>query len=161
MLLGYIRVSKSDGSQSLDLQRDALLAAGVAPDRIYEDYASGRHDARPGLEACLKALRPDDTLVVWKLDRLGRSLKNLIDVVTELDTLGIGFRSVTENMDTTTSGGKLVFHIFGPLTEFERDLIRERARGHKGGHPRVAALDDEKKIAMARTLNVSYSTLYR
>ena len=95
MLLGYMRVSKADGSQVLDLQRDALLAAEVAPDRCYEDLASGRYDARPGLEACLKALRPGDTLVVWKLDRLGRNLRHLVTVVEDLRQRDVGFKVLT------------------------------------------------------------------
>src|SRR5262245_1945152 len=108
MLLGYMRVSKSDGSQSLDLQRDALLAAGVAFDRIYEDLASGRHDARPGLEACLKALRSEDTLIVWKLDRLGRNLRHLVTLVTTLHQRNVGLKVVAGQgvqVDTTTANG--------------------------------------------------------
>jgi DNA invertase Pin-like site-specific DNA recombinase len=122
---------------------------------------SGAKADRPGLVQALTFMRASDVLVVWKLDRLGRSLKNLIDVVTELDTLGIGFRSMTECIDTTASGGKHIFHIFGALAEFERNLIRERtqagltaarARGRHGGHPRVAAFRDEKKVAQALSL---------
>src|ERR1051326_7073409 len=115
MLLGYIRVSQSDGSQSLGLQRDALLAAGVAPERMYEDLASGRHDARPGLEACLKALRPADTLVVWKLDRLGRNLRHLVTLVETIHQRGIGLKVIKgqgAQIDTTTANGRLVFGIF-------------------------------------------------
>src|SRR5215510_14104674 len=107
MLIGYMRVSKSDGSQSLDLQRDALLAAGVAPERLYEDHASGRQDARPGLTACLKALQPGNTLVVWKLDRLGRTLTHLISVVEALSQRHVGFKVLAgagAQIDTTTAG---------------------------------------------------------
>src|ERR1700730_322800 len=147
MLLGYIRISKSDGSQSLDLQRDALLAAGVAPDRIYEDLASGRHDTRPGLEACLKALRQEDTLVVWKLDLLGRNLRHLVTLVKTLHQREVELKVVTgqgAQVDTTTANGRLVFGIFAALAEFEAELIRERtraglavarARGRQGGRP--------------------------
>jgi DNA invertase Pin-like site-specific DNA recombinase len=181
MTVGYARVSTLD--QTLDLQKDALTHAGCG--RIFTDTMSGAKAERPGLVQALAFMRAGDVLVVWKLDRLGRSLKNLIDVVTELDTLGIGFRSITESMDTTTSGGRLIFHIFGALAEFERNLIRERtlaglsaarARGRKGGRPRVAGLNDEWKVAMAqtlyndkstpirdicKTLNISRATLYR
>src|SRR3954452_21188708 len=110
MLIGYMRVSKADGSQVVDLQRDALLAAGVDIVRLYEDHASGHIDDRPGLDACLKSLRAGDTLVVWKLDRLGRSLPHLIETVAGLERRGVGFRSLTEAIDTTTPGGRLVFH---------------------------------------------------
>ena len=161
MLVGYMRVSKADGSQSLDLQRDALAKEGVEPDAIYEDMASGKRDDRPGLEACLKALRKGDILVVWKLDRLGRSMTHLLATVADLEGRGVGFRSLTENIDTTTPTGRLVFHIFSALGQFERDLIRERtnaglaaaaARGRKGGRP-VAATPE--KVARARQLIAS------
>ncbi|MFN8478768.1 MAG: recombinase family protein [Kouleothrix sp.] len=181
MKVGYARVSTID--QTLSLQQDALNAAGC--ERIFTDTMSGAKAERPGLVQALTFMRSGDVLVVWKLDRLGRSLKNLIDVVTELDTLGIGFRSVTENIDTTTSGGKLIFHIFGALAEFERELILERtqaglvaarARGRKGGRPRAIGLNDERKRAIAQalyndktntislicqTLKISRATLYR
>ncbi len=181
MIVGYARVSTID--QTLDLQNDALTRAGC--EKIFTDTMSGAKAARPGLIQALTFMRKGDVLVVWKLDRLGRSLKNLIDVVTELDTLGIGFRSITESIDTTTSGGKLIFHIFGALAEFERSLIQERtkaglaaarARGRRGGRPRVTSLNDERKVALARslyndkqnsiqdicaTLKVSRATLYR
>jgi len=145
MLLGYARVSKADGSQVLDLQRDALLAAGVSPENIYEDKASGKTDDRPALVACLKALRKSDTLVVWKLDRLGRNLKHLVDTAQALTQRGIGLKVLTgqgASIDTTTASGRLVFGIFAALAEFERELIRERtvaglqaarARGRNGG----------------------------
>ena len=145
MLIGYVRVSKSDGSQSFDLQRDALVAAGVAPEAIYEDEASGKSDSRPGLDACLKALRAQDTLIIWKLDRLGRDLRHLVNVVQELADREVGFRVLAgqgAQIDTSTPAGRLVFGIFAALAEFERDLIRERtvaglaaarARGRRGG----------------------------
>lgn len=185
MLLGYIRVSKADGSQLLDLQRDAMKAAGVDPAYLYEDLASGRFDDRPGLLACLKALRQGDTLLVWKLDRLGRNLKHLICTVDELRLRGVGFRVLTgqgANMDTTTPEGRLAFGIFASLAEFERDLIAERtraglaaarARGRNGGRPRridkvalqmaMTALADRNTVAsdVAKKLGVTTAALYR
>lgn len=140
MLVGYARVSTHD--QTLDLQLDALEKAGCG--KVFRDTASGATTERPGLDEALAFLRPGDTLVAWRLDRLGRSLKHLIEAVTTLEEKGIGFRSVQEAIDTTTSSGKLVFHIFSALAEFERTLIRERtqagmaaarARGRKGGRP--------------------------
>ena len=131
MLIGYMRVSKADGSQALDLQRDALLAAGVDPSRLYEDSASGKRDDRPGLEACLKGLRPGDTLVAWKLDRLGRDLRHLVNLVHELTGRGVGLRVLAgegASIDTTTPNGRLMFGVFAALAEFERDLVVERAR---------------------------------
>jgi len=154
MLVGYARVSTVE--QNLDLQQDAFGAAGCK--KVFEDTLSGAREDRPGLEAALEYLRPGDTLVVWKLDRLGRSLPHLIETVRALEAKGIGFRSLRENIDTTTSGGKLVFHIFAALAEFERDIIRERtaaglvaarARGRKGGRPKVM---DTRKVAMAQAL---------
>ena len=121
-----MRVSKSDGSQNMDLQRDALIAAGVDPAQIYEDRASGQSDARPGLDATFKALRTGDTLVVWKLDRLGRNLRHLVNTVHDLTKQGVGFKVLTghgASIDTTTPAGKLVFGIFAALSEFERELI--------------------------------------
>lgn len=147
MLIGYMRVSKSDGSQVTDLQLDALLAAGVNREHIYEDQASGAKDDRPQLAACLKALRAGDTLVVWKLDRLGRNLQHLITTVDSLHQAGIGFKVLSgqgANIDTTTPAGKLIFGIFAALAEYERALIAERtvaglasarARGRVGGRP--------------------------
>ncbi|MEQ1529675.1 MAG: recombinase family protein, partial [Methylococcales bacterium] len=147
MLIGYMRVSKADGSQILDLQRDALLNAGVNPEHLYEDFASGKNDDRQGLASCLKSLRKGDTLMVWKLDRLGRNLRHLVNTVHALSEKGISFKVLTgqgAQIDTTTSQGKLVFGIFAALAEFERDLISERtkaglesarARGRKGGAP--------------------------
>jgi len=164
MLIGYARVSKADGSQSLDLQRDALIEAGVAADGIYEDRASGKQDTRPGLEACLKALRKDDVLVVWKLDRLGRDLRHLVTIVQELTNRGIGLRVLTgqgAQIDTTTAAGRLIFGIFAALAEFERELIRERtiaglkaarARGRKGGR-KFALTKAQVRLAQAAMAN--------
>src|SRR4051812_711843 len=154
MLIGYARISTQD--QNLDLQRDALQKAGC--EQIYTDQVSGTKATRPGLTEALSHLRAGDTLVVWRLDRLGRSLRHLIDTVTDLQERGIGFKSIQESIDTTTSGGKLVFHIFGALAEFEREIIRERtqaglhaarARGRSGGRPKKLT---NKKAAMARQL---------
>jgi DNA invertase Pin-like site-specific DNA recombinase len=185
MLIGYMRVSKADGSQVLDLQRDALIAAGVKPSRLYDDEASGKKDDRPGLNACLKSLREGDTLVVWKLDRLGRNLRHLVNTVHDLMERKIGFRVLSgqgANIDTTTAGGRLVFGIFAALAEFERDLIRERtiaglasarARGRNGGRPftmtpaklRLAqaamAKRDTKVGDLCKELGVTRQTLYR
>ncbi|MBD1540380.1 recombinase family protein [Pseudarthrobacter oxydans] len=147
MLVGYMRVSKADGSQTTNLQRDALLNAGIGVHSLYEDKASGKKDDRPHLAACLKALRHGDTLVVWKLDRLGRDLRHLVNIVHDLTERGIGLKVLTGQgaaIDTTTASGKLVFGIFAALAEFERELISERtlaglasarARGRKGGRP--------------------------
>ena len=147
MQLGYMRTSKADGSQVLDLQRDALLASGVEEAHLYQDQASGRRDDRPGLAACLKALRQGDVLVAWKLDRLGRDLRHLVNLVHELTGRGVGLKILTgqgATIDTTTAAGKLVFGIFAALAEFERELIVERtraglasarARSRNGGRP--------------------------
>lgn len=161
MLIGYARVSTID--QRLDLQQDALRSLGC--ERIFTDTASGAKTARPGLAAALDACRAEDILVVWKLDRLGRSLAHLVETVQALAVRGVGFRSVQEQLDTTTSGGKLVFHIFASLAEFERDLIRERtnaglaaarARGHNGGRPK--GVDEKKrKAALALKRDPQYS----
>ena len=160
MLIGYARVSKTDGSQRLDLQRDALTAAGVASEAIYEDCISGKRDARPGLEACLKAVRSGDTLVVWKLDRLGRDLAHLVALVSGLADREIGLRVLTGQgavIDTATASGRLMFAIFAALAEFERELIRERtraglaaarARGRKGGR-KFALTKAQVRLAMA------------
>ena len=131
MLIGYARVSKADGSQSLDLQRDALRAAGVDAGHVYHDVASGVRDDRPGLDSCVHALRTGDVLVVWKLDRLGRTLAHLVNTVQDLSARGVGLRVLTgqgAQIDTTTAAGRLVFGIFAALAEFERELIRERTR---------------------------------
>lgn len=185
MLIGYARVSKADGSQSLDLQRDALIEAGVAADDIYEDQASGKRDTRPGLNACLKALRKGDVLVVWKLDRLGRDLKHLVTIVQELTDREIGLRVLTgqgAQIDTTTAAGRLIFGIFAALAEFERELIRERtvaglkaarARGRKGGRKfaltkaqvrlaQAAMSSRDTSVAqLAKELGVKPVTIYR
>lgn len=185
MLIGYMRVSKSDGSQRLDLQRDALLEAGVDEQNIYQDEASGKDDERAGLASALKALRKGDLLIVWRLDRLGRSLKHLVNTIHELTERGIGFRVLSGQgaaIDTTTSSGKLIFGIFAALSEFERELISERtkagldsarARGRNGGAPfrmtkaklrlAQAALGNTgtKISALCSELSISRQTLYR
>ena len=178
MNIGYARVSTQD--QNLDLQNDALKSAGC--EKIYTDKMSGAKTARPGLDQILGILRKGDTLVVWKLDRLGRSLTHLIKIMTLLNERGIYFISVQESLDTSTPGGKLIFHVFGALAEFERDMIRERtlaglaaarSRGRIGGRPRKLS---KKQVEMAKnlmkdisipiseiciTLGVSKATLYR
>ena len=152
--IGYARVSTQD--QDPALQLDALRAAGCA--KTFEDRASGARTDRPGLRQALDYARDGDVLVVWKLDRLGRSLPHLLETVAGLERRGVGFRSLTEAIDTTTPGGRLVFHLFGALGEFERDLIRERtraglaaaaARGRKGGRKAVVTAE---KLARARTI---------
>lgn len=181
MWIGYARVAKADGSQLLDLQRDALIDAGVTADRIYEDRVSSRKDYRPGLEACLKALQPGNTLTVWKLDRLGRDLRHLVAMVDDLRDRNVGLKVLAgagAEIDTTTSNGRLVFGIFAALAEFERELIAERtraglaaarARGRKGGRPRkmdrktlrMAMADREVRAAdLARRLGITTTTLY-
>ena len=179
MLIGYMRVSSADDRQSTDLQRDALLAAGVDERHLHQDRASGACDDRPGLKACLEELRAGDTLVVWKLDRLGRSLPHLLTIVGDLKERGVGFRSLTEYMDTTLPQGELLFAVFGALAQYERALIRERVlaglraaetRGRRGGRPR--AIGDEtlaairvaleggmSKAAACRTFGVRRTTL--
>jgi DNA invertase Pin-like site-specific DNA recombinase len=181
-----MRVSKADGSQSTDLQCDALLAAGVGPGQLYEDKASGKKDDRPELAACLKALRDkEDILVVWKLDRLGRDLRHLVNIVHDLTERGIGLKVLTGQgaaIDTTTASGKLVFGIFAALAEFERELISERtlaglasarARGRNGGRPykmtpaklRLALASmgkpDTKVSDLCAELGITRQTLYR
>lgn len=129
MLIGYMRVSEADGSQTTDLQRDALIAAGVAADQLYEDKASGKLDARSGLDAAQKTLRKGDTLIVWKLDRLGRDLRHLVNTAYNLENRGVGLKVLSghgASIDTATPSGKLVFGIFAALAEFERELISER-----------------------------------
>lgn len=181
MLIGYARVSTNE--QTLDLQKDALEKLGCT--KIFSDVVSGVKAERKGLLEALEYVREGDTLVVWRLDRLGRSLKHLIETITKLSNRKIGFKSITENIDTTTSGGKLIFHIFGALAEFERDIIRERtnagltaarARGRLGGRPKAHTLNTPKKVALAqslyenknntieeicKTLHISRATLYR
>lgn len=178
MLVGYARVSTHD--QNLDLQKDALKKAGCR--KFFVDVASGVKSERPGLVEALTYARSGDTIVVWKLDRFGRSLRDLLESVNALKTRKVGFRSLQESIDTTTSGGRLIFHVFASLAEFERDLVRERtqaglaaarARGRLGGRRRVL---DGKRLELARslyadpknaprdiakTLGISLSTLYR
>jgi DNA invertase Pin-like site-specific DNA recombinase len=185
MKIGYARISKSDGSQVLDLQIDALVKSGVDPTHIYSDKASGKHDKRPGLENCLKTLRRGDVLVVWKLDRLGRNLRHLVNTVQDLSEAGVGFKVLMgkgANIDTTTAGGKLVFGIFAALAEFERELIIERtkagleaarARGRSGGR-KFALTKAQVRLAQAAMgkketivselcgeLGITRATLYR
>jgi DNA invertase Pin-like site-specific DNA recombinase len=184
-LIGYMRTSKADGSQVLDLQRDALTAAGVKSSRLYQDQVSGKKDDRPGLDACLKSLREGDTLIVWKLDRLGRNLRHLVNTIHDLMERKVRFRVLSgqgANIDTTSAGGRLVFGIFASLAEFERELIRERtiaglssarARGRNGGRPytmtiaklRLAqaamAKRDTKVGELCKELGVTRQTLYR
>lgn len=178
MLVGYMRVSTTD-KQNTDLQRDALIAAGVDPRNLFEDKASGTKDDRPGLKAALDFLAHGDVLVVWKLDRLGRSISHLIEVVDSLKEKNVAFKSLTEALDTTTPSGELLSHVFGALAQFERALISERvtagleaarSRGRVGGRPR--AISPEKldaileaidsgvsKAAICRTFDVKRSTL--
>ena len=179
MRIGYMRVSTAD--QSLGLQRDALLAAGVAPERIYEDVCSGKAVDRPGLARALDVAREGDAIVIWKLDRVGRSLPHVVGLVGDLQRRGVGLMVLTGDVDTTTTTGRLVFGIFATLAEFERDLIHERtmaglaaarARGRAGGRPRVmtrqklkaamALMADRDNAArdVAAQLGVSLSTLY-
>lgn len=179
MLIGYMRVSTDNDRQVLDLQRDALLGAGVDERHLFEDRAGGSRRDRPGLAAALAYLKSGDCLVVWKLDRLGRSLPHLLETVNSLRVRGVGFRSLTEQMDTMTPQGEFLFHVFGALAQFERSLIRERVqaglaaarrRGRRGGRP--VAIDAEKlaaviaaldagatKASVCRTFGISRSTL--
>ena len=185
MLIGYARVSKSDNSQVLDLQIDALTNSGVKEENIYSDKISGSKDERPGLENCLKALREDDILVVYKLDRLGRNLKHFIQTVEDLTKRKIGFKVLSGqgvNIDTTTPAGKMIFSIFGALAEFERELIRERtiagitaarARGRMGGRKfnltkaqvRLAEASmknrDTSVTELCKELKITRATLYK
>lgn len=176
-LFGYARVSTGD--QNAQAQSDALKAAGCS--RVWVDTASGATTSRPQLDDLLENLRPGDTLVVWRLDRLGRSLRHLLETVEELAERDVGFRSLTESIDTTTSGGRLIFTIFGAIAEFERNLIRERtkigltaarARGRTGGRPPVmtsAKIRQAKRMRdngihmteIAEVLGVGRTTLYR
>jgi DNA invertase Pin-like site-specific DNA recombinase len=179
MLIGYMRVSTDGGRQVLDLQRDALISAGVDERHLFEDRVSGSRADRTGLAKALAFARPGDCLVVWKLDRLGRSLPDLLTTVTGLKDRSIAFRSLTEQMDTTTPQGELLFHVFGALAQFEQSLTRERVRaglaaarrrGRRGGRPTM--IDAEKlativgalengatKAAVCRSFNVKRSTL--
>jgi len=179
MLVGYMRVSSDNDRQSTALQRDALLAAGVDARHLFEDRASGATDDRPGLTTALDFVQPGDVLIVWKLDRLGRSLSHLLTIVTTLRERQVAFRSLTEGMDTTTPAGELLFHVFGALAQYERALTRERVmaglaaaqrRGRRGGRPpaitgeklgaSLAALEGGlSKAAVCRTFGVKRTTL--
>lgn len=179
MLVGYMRVSSDNDRQTTDLQRDALLASGVDERHLFSDKASGARDDRPGLAKVLEFARPGDCLVVWKLDRLGRSLPHLLKIVTGLRDNGVGFRSLTEQMDTTTPHGELLFHLFGALAQYERALTQERVRaglaaarrrGRRGGRPLsvetekleliIAALEQgTSKAAVCRSFGIPRSTL--
>lgn len=179
MLIGYMRVSSESDRQNTDLQKDALIAAGVDKRHLFEDKSSGVKEERPGLKKALSFVEPGDVLVVWKLDRLGRSLSHLIEIITTLKNNGVAFRSLTDGMDTSTASGELLFHVFGALAQYERALITERvhaglkaarARGRFGGRPH--AIKQEKlnliiaslragmsKAAVCRTFDVKRSTL--
>jgi DNA invertase Pin-like site-specific DNA recombinase len=164
MLIGYMRVSSDSDRQTTDLQRDALLAAGIDARHLFEDHASGAKDDRPGLVQALTFVQPGDVLVVWKLDRLGRSLSHLLTIINTLQEQGVAFRSLTEGMDTTTASGELLFHVFGALAQYERALTRERVvaglaaakrRGRVGGRPH--AITGEKLDAIVSALNSGMS----
>lgn len=178
MKIGYARVSTDD--QTLDLQLDAMKLAGC--EAVYQEQASGKTATRPELEACLKALRTGDTLAVWRLDRLGRNLADLIGIVTNLEARGIGFESITEQINTASTSGKLVFHLFAALAEFERNLIRERTnaglkaarkRGRVGGRPEKLSAGEKEMVKtlladpstnvseVAKRFGVSRATVYR
>ena len=179
MLVGYMRVSSDNDRQTTDLQRDALLAAGVDPRQLFTDKASGARDDRPGLQQVLAYVHPGDCLIVWKLDRLGRSLPHLLQIVTTLQAQGVAFRSLIEQMDTTTPQGAFLFSVFGALAQYERALTQERIRagleaarrrGKRGGRPRaispeqldaiLAALHaGASKAAICRTFGVKRTTL--
>lgn len=179
MLIGYMRVSSYSDRQNTDLQRDALLAAGVDPRHLFDDNASGAKDDRPGLIKALNFVQSGDILIVWKLDRLGRSLPHLLDIINQLRSKNVQFRSITEGMDTTTPSGELLFHLFGSLAQYERSLTKERViagleaakrRGKRGGRP--LAITGEKldailialeggmsKAAICRNFGVKRTTL--
>jgi DNA invertase Pin-like site-specific DNA recombinase len=180
MLVGYMRVSRDHDRQTTALQRDALLDAGVDPRQLFEDKASGARDDRSGLQQALAYVQPGDCLVVWKLDRLGRSLSHLLQIITTLQTRGVAFRSLTEQMDTTTPQGTFLFSVFGALAQYERALAQERIRagleaarrrGKRGGRPRAISPDQfeaisaalevgASKAALCRTFGVKRTTLY-
>ncbi len=180
MRIGYARVSTED--QNLNLQRDALQKADIDPERIYEEHISGTKVNRPELMACLRSLREGDVLVVWRLDRLGRSLPDLIKIINDLSERKIGFKSLTEEIDTTTAGGRLIFHVFGAVAQFERDLVSERTkaglkaardRGKRGGRPAKLKAKDVRMIKqllkdktvtkgdIAKRFGVSRATVHR
>lgn len=170
MLIGYVRVSSDSDKQTTDLQKDALLQAGVDPHHLFEDRMSGSKDTRPGLERALAFLQPKDTLVVWKLDRLGRSLPHLLSIMKILKKREVAFRSITEGMDTSTISGELLFHVFGALAQFERALIQERIkagiesarrRGKRGGRPPVLSKEKLASILSALEGNASKASVCR
>ncbi len=180
MMIGYMRVSTDGGKQSTALQKEALLNAGVAEDNLYVDHVSGSQKERPGLNAALASLQKGDTLIVWKLDRLGRSLSHLVTLIEGLREKGIDFKSLTEKMDTSSHEGLLMFHIFGSLAQYERSLTRERVlagleaakeRGNRGGRPRrldartieqiqILLKSGMTKTDICRNLSIARSTLY-
>jgi DNA invertase Pin-like site-specific DNA recombinase len=180
MLVGYMRVSSDTDRQTTDLQRDALLDAGVDPRHLFTDKASGARDDRPGLHQALAYVQPGDCLVVWKLDRLGRSLPHLLQIITTLQAEGVAFRSLTEQMDTTTPQGAFLFSMFGALAQYERALTQERVRaglaaaqrrGKRGGRPRAISAEQwatiataleqgMSKAAVCRTFGIKRATLY-
>jgi DNA invertase Pin-like site-specific DNA recombinase len=180
MLVGYMRVSSDNDRQSTALQRDALLAAGVDPQQLFEDKASGARDTRPGLQQALDYVRSGDCLVVWKLDRLGRSLSHLLHIIITLQVQGVAFRSLTEQMDTTTPQGAFLFSVFGALAQYERALTQERIRagleaarrrGRRGGRPKVISPEQleailgalhagASKASLCRSFGVKRTTLY-
>ncbi len=180
MLVGYMRVSSDNDRQTTDLQRDALLTAGVDPRHLFEDKASGARDDRPGLQQALDYVRPGDCLVVWKLDRFGRSLSHLLSIVTTLQAQGVAFRSLTEQMDTTTPPGAFLLSVFGALAQYERALTQERIRagleaarrrGKRGGRPKAISAEQleailaalhpgASKASLCRTFGVKRTTLY-
>lgn len=167
MKIGYARVSTDE--QRSALQLDALDKSGC--EQVFEEHVSGAAKQRPEWEACKRTLRDGDTLVVWRLDRLGRSLRDLVETIHDLEERGVGFQSITENIDTTSAGGRLVFHVFGALAEFERNLIQERtkaglaaarARGRKGGRrPKLSQADIKKAAAMLRDPTVTKAEVAR
>ena len=180
MLFGYARVSTED--QNLNLQLDALKKAGVAAAQTYEEQMSGASPNRPELKACLRSLREGDVLIVWRLDRLGRSLPDLIKIINDLNERKIGFKSLTEEINTTTAGGRLIFHVFGAVAQFERDLVSERTkaglkaardRGKRGGRPAKLEGKDVRMIKqllkdktvtkeeIAKRFGVSRATVHR
>jgi DNA invertase Pin-like site-specific DNA recombinase len=180
MLVGYMRVSSDHDRQTTHLQRDALLAAGVDPRHLFEDKASGARDDRPGLQQALAYVRSDDCLVVWKLDRLGRSLSHLLHIVTTLQAQDVAFCSLTEQMDTTTPQGAFLLSVFGALAQYERALTQERIRagleaarrrGTRGGRPKAISAEQleailaalhagASKASLCRTFGVKRTTLY-
>jgi DNA invertase Pin-like site-specific DNA recombinase len=170
MLVGYMRVSSDSDRQTTDLQRDALLVAGIDERHLFEDHASGAKDDRSGLISALAFVRPGDVLVVWKLDRLGRSLSHLLTIINSLRERKVAFRSLTEGMDTTTASGELLFHVFGALAQYERALTRERVvaglaaakrRGRTGGRPPAIAGEKLEAVIVALKGGMSKAAVCR